>query len=491
MTENYSWLEKTTPRSVKQLKPWPENPRLNPEIDHSVIKDYVEDLISDSGEKESFLNLIKRIATKGFIPVAPMVVWKNETNNKFYVAEGNRRILALKLLHKPTLAPLEIRSKVKIFSKLANLENLKKISVSIAPSLEDAEWFISERNSSASTIKSWSREQQQRWVVQLYNKYGGDTNKILEVTNLSMASIKGILRILKVRDLIKTEGVKKHLTEEQFSEATSHRFKMTVLERFLNSPLFRNEVGLEYQDDDIIITSNVESFNYFYAALIKAIIDETISTRFVVNDILDILSRLPKVTFPSDESEDDDEEIPVDDSDEDEDIEEEEDDIPTPPSPPSPGPLKEDTNRSRIVLHIYHINTNENRLKGIFNELREIPTHKYPNHVAGALRIFLDLSVLDYIQKNDLVDEIINEHHKPMNQILLKDRLLFIKPKLSDNKAKNVINQILNTSNDFSLNVLNTYVHSPDSHRIDWRFLNRFWDFMFPLLTKVVQIDEY
>lgn len=43
----YDWLSKRTPRSVDELRPWPENPRLNPEETHVTTSDYVEDIISE------------------------------------------------------------------------------------------------------------------------------------------------------------------------------------------------------------------------------------------------------------------------------------------------------------------------------------------------------------------------------------------------------------------------------------------------------------
>ena len=57
--KQYEWLEKRTPRSVDELRLWSANPRLNPEEDHIYLTDYAQDLLSDEGERESFLNLLK------------------------------------------------------------------------------------------------------------------------------------------------------------------------------------------------------------------------------------------------------------------------------------------------------------------------------------------------------------------------------------------------------------------------------------------------
>lgn len=93
----YEWLEKRTPRSVDQLRLWPENPRFKNEITSHTLKEYVDDLIEENNDKDNFIELVKAIAEDGFIPADPIVVWQKE-NQRFYVAEGNRRLMALKLL---------------------------------------------------------------------------------------------------------------------------------------------------------------------------------------------------------------------------------------------------------------------------------------------------------------------------------------------------------------------------------------------------------
>ena len=143
---DYNWLSKRTYRSVDTLRLWSENPRLNPEDSHIYISDFVEDLISDAGERESFCNLIKSISENGFIPSDPIVVWKNTDNEKFYVAEGNRRVLALKLLRDPNKAPKSIRGLVRKYSTAIDKNLIKKVLVSIAPSFDDVEWYINQRN---------------------------------------------------------------------------------------------------------------------------------------------------------------------------------------------------------------------------------------------------------------------------------------------------------------------------------------------------------
>ena len=79
--KKYEWLEKKHLRSVDSLRLWSENPRLNPDGKYVKLLDYVEDLLSDNSEKDSFIKLLTSIADKGFLSIDPIVVWQKEGNS--------------------------------------------------------------------------------------------------------------------------------------------------------------------------------------------------------------------------------------------------------------------------------------------------------------------------------------------------------------------------------------------------------------------------
>ena len=170
--DKYKWLVNKYSRSVDSLKLWAENPRLNPDGEYLKLFDYVDDLLSDNSEKENFLKLLKSISLKGFIPADPIVVWKNDQDSHFYVAEGNRRVLALKLLRNPNKAPKSIRPLVRELASKMDLGDIQKIYVNIAPSWDDTIWYINERHNPSALQKAWSRIQHQRWIFKLYPSSG-------------------------------------------------------------------------------------------------------------------------------------------------------------------------------------------------------------------------------------------------------------------------------------------------------------------------------
>lgn len=78
-------------------------------------KEVIETLISCEGDFSDLLDLINSINDRGFIDREPIWIVKNQKNNKYTIAEGNRRLLCLKLLLKVIELPE--------YSKLINYEN--------------------------------------------------------------------------------------------------------------------------------------------------------------------------------------------------------------------------------------------------------------------------------------------------------------------------------------------------------------------------------
>jgi hypothetical protein len=482
MNSKYNWLNKKSPRSLDQLRLWPENPRLNPEENHIQLSDYVEDFIAEDADKKQFFKLIKSIADDGFIPADPVVVWQNKDNQKFYVAEGNRRVLVLKLLREPNKAPKSIRSFIRKHSTKLNINETDKILVNVAPTFEDAEWYINQRNSTSSLQKSWSRIQQLRWISELYDKYKGDISKITSITKMTQSELESFIRILRVKDLVHEKNVADKLTAVEFAKASSYKFPITILERFFSNKSLKEKWGIDYDGIDLVF-KNKNSFLNAYAELIKNIINEDskvkIDTRTITTNFDEIINSLPSVDINNSD---------LDITDKTEPEPETPDDKPKPP-PPKPI-IKNNPNRNRLILNIYNLNTSSYRLNGLFYELKLIPI-KYNNSIAASIRVFLDLAVLNYIEGEGLIGELCgaNPNSNGLKNINLSLRLEFIKTKLNS-KSKSVIQKILNPSNELSLDVLNGYIHSSSSPYLNNQFLNNFWDLLFPLFEELLEINE-
>lgn len=479
----YEWLSRRTYRAIDELRLWPDNPRLNPDEIHVYISDYAEDLISDEGERDGFCDLVKSIAEMGFIPSDPIVVWQNEKNKKFYVAEGNRRILALKLLRHPEKAPKSIRTFVRKYSTRID-KNMRKVSVCIAPSLEAAEWYINQRNSTSSLRRSWSRVQQQRWIARLYEKYKNDIEKMQEVTSMSKSDIESYIRILKIKDYIKKEEIRNLLSENEFEKANSHRFPITILERFFGYADVKKRWGVEFEGTDIRINAEIDTFNKAFVELIKQIVAEKINTRMKAEDASTILDQLPQVVLSSTASNGFGEQnvmVPSIVSEKDE-----------KKQPNSSAALIQKNNpcRNRLILSIYELNTTDTKLRELFEELKNIPTARYAHSISAAIRVFLDISVRNYIIAEGFEQDICKKCKNSFSEITLQKRLSYLKDNNLSGSTKSLVEKLLNPSNQFSLDVLNSFIHSSSTSLSYKEFLNRFWDFLFPLFEVLLDIKE-
>lgn len=490
----YEWLEKRVLRSVDQLRLWPENPRLDPEEKHTNISDYVTDLINDSGEKDDFFKLISSIAANDFIPADPIVVWQDGENDKYYVAEGNRRVLALKLLRNPQKAPKSIRAYIRQKSNLIDRESIEKIRVSIAPSFEDCEWYINQRHFNGSLQRPWSRLQQQRWIAELYDKYNGDIAKVTAITNTSKSNIESTLRILKVRDLALHPIVLASLTEEETEKVTSHRVPMTIFERFFFHPLVKEKWGLDFEEDKIHIRSNENSFYTAYAEWLKRVIhrDEPgqnlpINTRTITADLVAILDSLPAVSFePSDTPQADLSQSGAG-AKQDESNSGQSENEPDKPK----RPVNKNPDRNQLVTESCTLKTSNYKLDALFRELKMVPVNKYKNFAGVGLRVFLDLALFEFLSAEGKKDDVSAQFKRDFRDVTLKQRLDYVRKNYPNfgEKALKVIDKLVNSSNDYSLDTLNNYVHGIDTHHTQRRFLNGFWDFLFPLMEKLIDIE--
>lgn len=487
MENKFDWLEKKTPRSIEQLRLWNENPRLNPEEKHITLADFTEDLIADDKEKKSFFDLLKSIALE-YIPADPIIVWKDEATQKFYVAEGNRRVLALKLLNDPNKAPKSIRAYVRNLAK--DRVPIDKIKVNVAPSFDDAEWYICQRNSMSTLQQKWSRIQQIKWVEALYNKYGDNMALLSSKSSMPQGEIESSIRYLRLVDLIKTTEVKAVLSDQHYKDATSYKFPITILERFFSNKIVKELWGIDFEGLEVRL-KNRSGFLVAYAELIKNIVSDNseipIDTRTITTNLEEILEKLPKVdTNIVDPYRVSNKQVesPIENDDHNKQNE----------AKKEKGRIviKGDPNRSKLILPIYEIHTSDYRLQGIFNELKSLSINRYQNAVAASIRIFLDLAVLNWLQTEDLISELQAQKRKNIKEITLHHRLDFVAEKLKAKKPKanSIIVKLINDENEFSLDVLNGYQHSKESVFLDRQFLNRFWDFLFPLFEILLDIKE-
>lgn len=495
MTQEKKWWENRALRSVDNLKLWQGNPRLDPSSKLSSVRDYAEELISDDNDAQSFLALVKSIATRGFESFDPIVVWQNEDND-FVVAEGNRRVLALKLLRAPDRAPLSIRRNIVSLSRLIDREEIEKIRVCIAPSYDDSKWYILQRHSTASNTVRWQRLQQQRYIISIFDSVGEDIEETINITGFKRSAIIEALRYVKLRDIATQVEVTQYLTTEEKEIVYSHRINMTVLERWFGNSKVRSDWFVDFNEDGVSINADLPSFYYAYAQFLKLTINKKnelgyiVNTRTIDTHFEKIFDYLPKVQSRTDALKDNTS------------TENKKKKSPSDSITPYTISKEENKNETKTFLkgnpkrrqftdQFHEIKTKSYKLKALFKELQSLPIYSYPNVSGAAIRIFLELAIDEYITNNELNESLSRKLKKAFSEITLSQKLSALRSEhISEREANKVIDQLLNHSNDHSLNTLNEYIHGIKVHKVEPQFLNGFWDMLSPLFKELIDFDE-
>ena len=164
------------------------------------------------------------IEQKGLNPletVGVMLASNKGQKERYTVLEGNRRICAVKLLNDPDLAPPALRSK---FTKLAaQWKEVKSLDVIVFTSRDEAKpWLerLHEGEKDGVGRKGWDARQIQRFT--------GSGKNALAMELLEIAEKEGWV----------TKGQTDGL--------------LTTVQRFLNNPILRNQLGIEGTDRGVL-----------------------------------------------------------------------------------------------------------------------------------------------------------------------------------------------------------------------------------------------
>lgn len=478
------WTTKYKMRSVAQLKLWNKNPRLDPNQTYVQTHSFAEGVCNAAvGDKDAFMALVESIVKQGFLSIDPVVVWQNPNDGRFYVAEGNRRVLALKLLISPNSAPASIRSKIQRLAKKDDFKTkYKTIPVLIAPSLEAVRWYIAQRHNSATSLqKGWNREQQYRYVADYYAS-SKDIQQVASTLGMTAADILDMVRFTHLKEyIIAMPNVFSPAEREAIS---APKFPLSTLERFVNYQTIRERLKLRVDGEDFKSSLPEKEFNRCLSVLIKLILSEEITSR---SSDAEVLKKLPEPSSFSPQAAWR---------------------VVPPSNPPSkvtvqtaspaqsvsttvPVLQKDNHKRKNLVPQNYSIGIQVTRIVKLFEELKKLSLPLYPNIAAASLRVLLDLSVHAYLERNSYFDDLKRKYKTSEEKIQLKSRLEFLKSeKILPNNLQKIISKLLEPNNELSLDVLNGYIHSSSTVFIDQSFLNRFFDFIYPLLAELDNIQE-
>jgi hypothetical protein len=156
MIDYSKWKQATKAATTLQLDQ--RNPRLLPRATSATQPELVAEMI----KHEDVYGMAKSIVERGFFPHELII--GIEEQGRMTIVEGNRRVCAVKLLISPTLAPADERARFKKLSHKANIAQIRRLPVLIAPSRDAAAPLIQSRHT-RSEIEKWSPVMQARFYA--------------------------------------------------------------------------------------------------------------------------------------------------------------------------------------------------------------------------------------------------------------------------------------------------------------------------------------
>lgn len=221
-----------------------ENPRHEPYESQDEVIEY---LCSD----EYVLELARDIATHGVSPLELFALIPLSTGRRksYVVAEGNRRMCALKLLNDPDLAPPKKR---KEFEKLASKWSpIPKIFAVVFEDKEEVDLWIDRIHGGLQGgigRKTWNAEQKTR--------HSGDRKNLLAQTVLDYAEKEGMI------------------------SSDERKGKLTTAQRYLGNTLIRESLGIDSNNiENVCINRNRDDFHLLLEKFVKDLVKGTVSSR--------------------------------------------------------------------------------------------------------------------------------------------------------------------------------------------------------------------
>lgn len=229
-----------------------ENPRHEPYQSQEEVIEYL-------CKNEYVYALARDIVTVGINPLDIMAVIPNpdapENDPSYIIAEGNRRLCALKLLEDPQLAPSTERKNFKEISR-----QWKKIDRISAVIFEDRDavsgWLERIHGGTQGGIgrKQWNAEQKTRFT--------GDIKNLMAQQLLDYAQSKNMIT------------------------AEERNNKLSTVQRFLSNPLFRDALGVDNsKSNEIQRIREVKDFDLILTKFIQDLKENIINTRYDAAEI--------------------------------------------------------------------------------------------------------------------------------------------------------------------------------------------------------------
>jgi hypothetical protein len=430
----------------------------NPRITHADgQQEALQKIVKD--QKTKLVKLAQSIAEKGLNPMDRLLVLRTHTKPERFIAlEGNRRVAAFKLLTNPS-----------VMSGLDMPEPMKKLIE------RAAEGFAKTRIEPISCFEMASRQEGDYWL-ELRHKGENQGMGIVDWTTVASGRFRNRSPAIQALEMVTERG---GLSAEQRA-AITEKFPLSTLQRFVEDRQVRKAMGLDVKNGKLITTLPADEV---LKPLKRVVLDlatkeKRVGSLMKTSQMLDYVGGFDKKSTP-DLSKARPEARTV-------------DEIPiaefakvarSPSSRRKPDP----SDRKEVVPRGCQLNVTDNRISQIYKELRTLKIVDARNAVAVLLRVFLELSVDHFLEKNGgelSTKDGTRERFKKLDKKLAEVVDLLVSMGVRRSTFAMVIRSLSVETSPMNIELFHLYVHdrfaAPSPER-----LTAAWDHAQPLFEKI------
>jgi ParB-like chromosome segregation protein Spo0J len=385
-------------------------------------KEAINKILEDKTKK--IINLAQHILQNGLNPNKKVQIFPSAHEvSKYIILDGNRRVVALKLLKNPNLIddPL-IRKRFQTLKDNYPGKLIDELDCNIYDKPEeDYEWIKLEHAGQIEGIGTvdWNSQQIDRFE----EKVEGESSIALQAINF----------------------LKKSATITEEIKAKLPNLHITNLDRLLSDPDVRSLLGIEIDNGVLRSVINEEETGKGLAQLTKDLLDPTFSVReiYTKEDRKAYLEKFPSENRPDLGKKADKPWLLTD----------------TKPAPPSKKKAPSSKERKHLIPKSCILKINNPKVNSIYDELQRLDVNKFTNAVAVTFRVFIELSIDCYIDAN--MSKSATAKKKFREKVSDVAQHLINVKSADKNICKGIMTAVQNKNDILGIDTWHAYVHNP------------------------------
>lgn len=231
-------------------------------------------VITDLFVNEQAMEILVSIYKNGLFPdEIPVAIKKN---NKYIVIDGNRRVVSLKAMLTPGIAPKKYQQKIEKMMK--GYTPIEKIKIVIAPSRKNVDKYLAAKHTKT-TRRPWSALRR-AYFYYAQKENGTNIEKLIE-----RYGNKDIPKYIKMYEMQQIALSLNNVSDYVRENVASKNFEITTLERLYNDKYAQQKLGISFNSStgQVFVPKN-DIFDKAYSKIITDIVDKRITSRKEIKD---------------------------------------------------------------------------------------------------------------------------------------------------------------------------------------------------------------